>query len=762
VSIAVNTSTKKLSLDDIISTQLNPEQKRAVLQSTGSVIVLAGAGSGKTRVITTRIAHLIINENIDPSTIVALTFTNKAAHEMKERILQFLGPTPNLPFIGTFHSYSLRWLKMLGNSVSYGPTQIPSNFSILDSDDQQKIIQNIITRNGLKKYITARQAAYHISLMKNSTILGQEVFNIDQVIRSVSTQYEKEKRLSNSLDFDDLIVEFLKLFTTNRLFKERFQQQVHHILVDEYQDTNVVQHELLKEMALDNKHRVASSVCAVGDEDQSIYSWRGATVHNIGSFKNDFPDTATIKIEQNYRSVQQILDVANSVISNNVHRTPKKLWSEKKAQNRVFQISCTSGYQEADAVAWLIQSMPKIVLRSSVAILYRAHYQSRAIEEALLKNSITYKIVGGIQFYERKEIKDLLAYLRLVVNPFDRISLLRVINSPKRGLGEKVEEQLLNIWEQQPLFTYRDTISALISSGQLTSAKETTLREFLELFSGISAQTDPLEAFITMLKRTGYIYSLKEEYDPQEAETRIENVNELHRAIEHFCAQGSKTLLDLLDDIALMQEQISEDTNDANHVQMMTFHAAKGLEFHSVIMVGVEEGILPSSRSTAELDDLEEERRLCYVGMTRAREYLFLFHAGNRNTYGQTNYQDPSRFLNEITPTLLTRHNGAYWKEHDFKSLFGQLFGTRPAPSPVITFGQPKVKPASIHKTVSTSTETKTSPEQSRWKKLQTVSHKKFGLGIIQEIEHKNDDCYVTIKFKTDIKKISDKFIEKI
>jgi len=733
-----------------LNKELNTPQKKAVTQSKGNLLVIAGAGSGKTRVITARITNLILNENVRPESIVGLTFTNKAAREMKERITRFLGGTSTrLPFIGTFHSYCLKWLKIV----------YPTTFSILDSDDQIKILTQIITRNDLKKVITPRQASYHISSIKNGKITQDDQSFVDPTLMEVYKQYEAEKLVSNCLDFDDLLIEVLKLFRSNKEFKAQFQHQVKHLLIDEYQDTNVIQHELLKQMAKDGKTITAESVCIVGDEDQSIYSWRGATIDNILHFKKDFPKSTTIKIEQNYRSVQQILDTAHSIIENNTLRNPKKLWSEKKGTKRVHQLGCASGYQEADSIVWLLQSLPKCIPLNKVAILYRTHFQSRSIEESLIKESIPYVIIGGIQFYDRKEIKDLIAYLRLIANPFDRIALSRVINCPKKGLGQKFEEQLLDEWNNQPLLNFKE-ILLMIKDSQ-TPTKQQAIQDFLNVFHELQPEMAPDMALDKIMKRTMYHLYLKDEFDVNEAESKIDNTREFIRAAEHFVLQEIDTVTNMLSEIALMQEKMTKKNKNEAQVQLMTLHAAKGLEFKTVVLAGVEESLLPSSRSLERLEDIEEERRLCYVGVTRAEEYLFLTHAGYRNTYGQTNYQEPSRFLKEISSSLITRHDCSYWKEWEFKELFGQLWGKKEQvakTSSIATFGARKtVIPA-------TNVVKKLNPSriQHPWKKLQVVQHKKFGVGVIQKVEKTEKSYHLTIKFKVGVKKIASSFVQVI
>lgn len=439
-------------------------------------MVVAGAGSGKTRVITARITHLITNHGINPSAIVALTFTNKAAQEMKERIQHFLGhETKELPFIGTFHSYCLLLIKKNQHLLD------SPFFSVMDEDDRTKLISSILKRNNLQKQITPKSLGYQISHIKNHIIDPDTpaFYRDNRMIVDVYHTYEKEKKLSKCFDFDDLLLEGLRLFEKNNThnkyintsFKQEFHETVKHILVDEYQDTNIVQHTLLKQMTKDGDKIVADSICVVGDEDQSIYSWRGATVANIMNFKKDFPNTTVITIEQNYRSVQPILSIANQVITHNMERNPKKLWSKKTGNNRVRALSCLSEYQEAQAIAQLLKIIMQQKKQTSVAILYRTHFQSRAIEETLIKQNIPYKIIGGINFYERKEIKDILAYLRLVVNPFDRTSLFRIINTPTRGLGPAVEELIHGHWKDQPFLSFKNILTNLIEQKNIVGKK---------------------------------------------------------------------------------------------------------------------------------------------------------------------------------------------------------------------------------------------------------------------------------------------------
>lgn len=780
----------KERFEQFLSTQLNSEQQKAVSQKEGAILVIAGAGSGKTRVITARIAHLILNQNVAPESIIALTFTNKAAKEMQERITHFLGNNKHIPFIGTFHSYCLRLLKANQDKLD------TPFFSILDDDDQHKILHGIITRNGLQKEFTAKNLAYQISHIKNNSSDTQaiaDLFTIQPKLESIFKAYEQEKKASRCLDFDDLLLEALKLFKTNQDFKYEMQGLIKHILVDEYQDTNVVQHDLLKQLAKNKQDFAIDSLCIVGDEDQSIYSWRGATIANIINFKQDFPHANTIKIEQNYRSVQSILDVANQVIQNNKQRNPKSLWSDKKGTDRIRVLTCLSEYQEGDAIAHLLQTTGKSNKLNTFAILYRTHFQSRAIEEALIRNSIPYRIIGGVQFYERKEIRDMLAYLRLIVNPFDRASFFRVINSPSRGLGEKFEELFYSDWHHEAFLPFPDVAKKLIADGLVTGLKKTALENFVALFKQTDAAQKPSQALDHIIINTGYLAYIKDQYDPEDAQSRIENIKELLNAVKHLETNNITTVSQFLDEVALMQEKMSKQKEDLDAVTLMTLHAAKGLEFDTIILTGLEQGLLPSSRSLGNEASLEEERRLFYVGITRARERLLITHCRYRYSYRTMTDQMPSWFLQEIPRDTIAHEDCSYWKAPEFKTYFSQWFGlSRSVYSgysggSVMTFGAAKSKEPSLPgvktKTPQFVTKTKTAfsvpssltsklmsnPEKAAvvahapFKLRQSVQHAKFGIGLVTEIEEKSNDVFfITVSFKVGKKKLDSKFLQKI
>lgn len=741
-----------MSFNTFLEKELNAEQKKAVIQNSGALLVIAGAGSGKTRVITARITHLIVNNNITPSTIAALTFTNKAANEMKNRIAQFLETTHKLPFIGTFHSYCLQLLKK-NSSLLTTPF-----FSILDEDDKQKLIRTILQRSNLHKQFTARSVSYKISQMKNHTTTPtQSAHNYlgNPLLFEIYQAYEKEKNASKCLDFDDLLLEAFHLFKNNPVFKSNEQERIKHILIDEYQDTNVIQHALLKQMATNNKQLTVKSICAVGDEDQSIYSWRGATIANMLNFKKDFSSTKIIKIEQNYRSVQSILDTANQVIQNNTARNPKKLWSHKQGKNRVQILSCLSEYQEAELIAQLLAIIEKKQKLSTVAILYRTHTQSRAIEEALIKQTIPYKIIGGIQFYERKEIKDLLAYLRLLVNPFDRTSFFRIINTPARGLGTKFEEQFFNQWQQQPFLTFQQLATHFINEKIIPQSKAKALQTFINIFDKLAPTNKPSKAIEHIIEKTDYLLYLKNSYDPPDAATRIDNIKELIDAVKYFEAQHNSSIPLFLDNVALMQEKINTKKEDHETVLLMTLHAAKGLEFDTVILCGLEEGLLPTSRAMKEENAIEEERRLFYVGITRAKEQLLLLHTKFRYTYGQMVDQMPSRFLHEV-PDTLPHDNCSYWKREQLNTFFVDWFAHKKQ-STVKTFkgSQPIQNKKQQSKKINKITK--------GWKKNQPVIHKKYGMGTIKIIEQKsNGKTYISVLFKSGIKKILADYLQMV
>lgn len=752
------TQNSKQALEQFISTQLNDQQRAAVLHEQGPILVVAGAGSGKTRVITARIAHLLAHHEVPAANIVALTFTNKAAREMKERIAKFLATEDVMPFIGTFHAYCVRLLKQ------YHARMALPQFSIIDADDQKELINAIIKGAGLEKRVNAKTALYAISMAKNqalellsstSGMYVPAVLTQDPILRDIYVEYERRKQLSNYLDFDDLLIKMLQYLHTDKMFASYLRATIQHVLVDEYQDTNAVQHALLKILTQDGSTTTARSICAVGDEDQSIYSWRGATVANMSHFVRDFTGTKIITIEQNYRSVQPILSVANNIIKNNDNRNEKKLWSARQANNRVIRVTCASGYQEGTVVAAAASNSKQ----QPVAVLYRTHFQSRVLEEVLLRSKIPYTIIGGIQFYERKEIKDILAYLRLICNPRDRISFSRIVNVPKRKLGSATVEAIVQAWDNVPFGTFQEAIQLAGTQGLVAGSKLVALNEFCQLLSTFTPNDAPSTTITKLVTTTGYITYLRDEYDTVEAEEKIQNVQELLRAASYYELNDISTIQQMLDEIALMQELMHEKPAEQPRVQLMTIHAAKGLEFPTVIVTGLEEGMLPSSRSLEDEEAVQEERRLLYVAITRAQERLILCHAGLRNTYGTTVMQDPSRFVNELPTNEVRTLDVANMRDYQVQELMTAFMTdklpARSAPAPTkFTFpDELPFKPVTDEPIKPATT--------SSYKKFQSVQHPIFGLGIIQDVQERSDgSAILTIRFSRGLKTIDSSFVQ--
>ena len=740
--------------DDFFTNNLNPEQQTVVSPKSGVLLVCAGAGSGKTRVITARMAHLMLKHYVRPHEIIALTFTNKAAKEMKERIIRYIGDDSPIPYVGTFHSYCLRLLKSNGHLLPF------STFTLIDESDQEKLVKTIILQKNLAKKVTPKQVLAFISRIKNETTTQaerEEAWGHDHLMRDLYLLYEQQKAAAHCYDFDDLLLQALALFEKHELFKKSFQLNVRHVLVDEYQDTNRVQHALLKAMTIADKQFALDSLCVVGDEDQSIYSWRGATVTNIINFHRDYPDATAITIERNYRSVQPILHVANEVIKNNALRNPKKLYSGKEAADRIRLLTCASSYQEGEALSHFINVARKDHPLSEHAVLYRSHFQSRALEEALIRHSIPYKIMGGIQFYDRLEIKDMLAYLRLIINPFDRMAFSRVINTPSRGLGDKFEELFYATWDLMPFCRFDEIAQGLIDRKLITKSKEESLAAFIKIFEGLSLETKPSKALMTIIDRVGYYTYLKDSFEKDESEAKKENLKELLNGVLFFEERNQPTLDAFLQEVALLQEQMNSKEESSDYIKLMTFHAAKGLEFDTVILTGIEEGIIPSSRSLFNTDSLEEERRLLYVGITRARERLLFMRTKYRYTYGNVTDQQPSRFLDEIPEDHLPQEDASYWKEREFERYFTNwlLHKSSNVPTPK----QNIVTPSRITSFADPFDDEQYEESSSNWQRYQKINHKTFGQGVIEKVEQKSTATYLTIRFRSGIKKLDASFV---
>ncbi len=624
---------------------LNPAQKQAVLTTSGPLLILAGAGSGKTKTLTHRIAHLIRHEGVWPNEILAVTFTNKAAKEMRERLGVLLGQDGTsrtfMPWMGTFHSICVRLLRIDGESIG-----IPRNFVVFDESDRQGLIKQAMKQlHVTDRQVKASSVSSAISSAKNQLISPEEFastthYPFQQQVAAIYSRYEILRKEAGALDFDDLLLEAVRLLRDQPTIRETWRSTFKHILIDEYQDTNAAQYAIVKSLV-----GAERNICVVGDDWQSIYSWRGADFTNILNFERDFPGATVIKLEQNYRSTAAILEAAQNVISKNTARTDKKLWTSEPGGMPVQVHQVYDEDEEAQLVAGRISTQVAMGARQygDIAILYRTNAQSFPLERAFLRHRVPYQIIGGVRFYDRKEIKDIIAYLRLVYQPSDRMSFSRIVNVPTRGIGEKSLERFLT-WQST---SNQDIITALMNVelvNGLTPRARTALSQLGSVLRGLQAKvladTPPHDIIEQLVENTGYRdYIL--DGTPQ-AEEREANLSVLISDAKNFT-----TLPDFLEEAALMS---SVDTpENKEKVTLMTIHAAKGLEFPVVFMVGMEEGLLPSSRALESGNaELEEERRLCYVGMTRAREELHLSHAASRAQYGQRGYNMPSRFLADM------------------------------------------------------------------------------------------------------------------
>ncbi len=633
---------------------LNEKQKEAVLCTEGPLLILAGAGSGKTRVLTYRIAYLLHEKGVSPWQILAITFTNKAAKEMKERLEKLVEEKANDMWVSTFHSACVRMLRRDIEKIGYD-----RSFVIFDYADQQTVVKDCLKELSINdKNFPPKTVLAEISRAKNELIEERAFANMYEgdfrmsKIAALYTLYQKKLRQNNALDFDDIIMLTIKVFNENPDVLEYYQRKFKYVLVDEYQDTNTSQYVLVSLLA--QKHR---NLCVVGDDDQSIYRFRGANIRNILDFENEFKDAVCIKLEQNYRSTQHILDAANHVIENNTGRKGKNLWTQNQPGSKLQVLSAENQHEEGVGIAQEIERLKNEENRkySDFAILYRMNAQSRVIEDMLLKAAIPYRVLGGLRFYDRKEIKDIVSYLRVIQNPMDNISLKRVINEPKRGIGKRTIEKAEDIANQRDssIFTVissADSISDLSrASGKLT--------DFVALINGLRAEKDDMtvtELVNKVLDKSGYLEVLERE-ESIEAQTRIENLKEfVSVAVEFEKTAEQVTLEAFLENISLVADIDNYDEQQEAAV-LMTLHSAKGLEFPVVFLCAMEEGIFPSYRSSFEEHELEEERRLCYVGITRAQERLYISHAFSRTLFGSTMYNRISRFVDEIPDEFLEK-----------------------------------------------------------------------------------------------------------
>jgi len=640
--------------------ELNPEQREAVLQVDGPLLILAGAGSGKTRVIAYRVAYLIGAGHAEAREVVAVTFTNKAAEEMQQRVATLLGDAATGAWVSTFHAMCARLLRRDAPAIG-----LSRDFVIYDSSDQLSAIKQVMRDLGIDDTLLPPKAALsRISHAKN-LMQGADAFTgsfnpHDAQLGRLFEQYQRTLADSNALDFDDLLLRTVELFDKADV-RARYAARFRFLLVDEYQDTNRPQYLLMRRLA--EAHR---NICVVGDPDQSIYKWRGADLRNIMDFEADYPDARVVRLERNYRSTQVILDAASAVIRQNRNRKEKGLWTDIKGGDRIRYYQANDELEEADAIARVARSAVRTPGDTPMAILYRTNAQSRVVEDALRREGIAYRIIGNVRFYERKEVKDTLAYLKLLINRDDDVSLRRVINVPARGIGKGVMDALaaaqvgLGLSAEQGLSPHSlwSRLVGGLDRGAFTGRAATSLRVFRDLVVGLLdvARQDPVSIAIgKVLDRTGYLSALREERS-EEAQGRIENLAELVSAAKEYeMREPGATLGGFVDRLSLLSDADEAEGAADARVMMMTLHSAKGLEFPVVFIAGLEEGLFPHSRSSEDEGELEEERRLCYVGMTRARLKLYLGSANRRRFYGEYRPSSPSRFIDEVPPELLER-----------------------------------------------------------------------------------------------------------
>jgi len=689
---------------------LNPEQQKAVKTTEGPLLILAGAGSGKTKTLTHRVAYLVKNQLATSSQILGVTFTNKAAKEMRERVATLLGDNAEhrsfMPYMGTFHSMCVKILRIDGQYIG-----LPSNFVIFDESDRTALIKQLAKQQSIdEKQFPSRMIGSLISSAKNELLSSAEYNGIastpnQKTASRIFPLYEKGLRDQQALDFDDLIGRTVSLLENNPEVKEKWRRQFKYILIDEYQDTNAAQYKLIKLFTNENKN-----ICVVGDDWQSIYSWRGADFKNILNFERDYPKATIIKLEQNYRSTKLILDAAHAVIMKNKDRSDKKLWTSAKDGQPVQMVQVQNERAEGEAIIRRIQTYVDMHLRKyhDFAVLYRTNAQSRSIEEQFVRYGIPYKIVGGVRFYDRAEIKDIIGYLRLIYQPEDLVSFSRVVNVPSRGIGAKSMQNFLD-WRIMESLTLDEAFKNIDTAPLMAKAKN-ALKDFIGVVQSLRAASEELPVAVLidkLLKATDYLKHLDD--GSVQSEARQENVKELMSVAKAYSEVG---LSSFLEEVALVSD-LDGLNNSNDSVTLMTLHAAKGLEFPVVFMPGMEESIFPHSRALFDQSEMEEERRLCYVGMTRAREELFMMYTDSRILYGGLQHNPPSRFLGEIDSSFQTQSS----------PLGSGMFGTANISSP------------------SNSTEPHYIPELEEGDE---VRHQLFGIGTVMEI----DGDTVAIYFK--------------
>ena len=703
---------------------LNDRQKEAVLHTEGPLLIMAGAGSGKTRVVTHKIAYLIEELGVFPGNILAITFTNKAANEMKERVSKLLNTDVESMWIGTFHSICVRILRRDIDKIGYD-----RSFSIYDRDDQITLIRECIKEVDVDKSMFKESSVLaRISSLKDQQV-DPEAYIIENYgdyrerkIGELYQLYQKKLKQYNALDFDDLLIKAVELLRENKAILSYYQEKFKYVFVDEYQDTNRIQYQLVK--LLSARHR---NICVVGDSDQSIYSWRGADITNILDFEKDYKGARVIYLEQNYRSTKNILRVANEVIKYNENKYPKNLWTDKEEGERVLYERLADSDEEANFVAGRInQLLAEGYKLSDIAILYRTNAQSRTFEEAFLREGLPYKIVGGLKFYDRKEVKDIIAYLKVLENPNDNISLKRIINTPKRGIGNATIEKIEQYSAERDQSIYA-SILRVEDIGGLSTRIKNSIRSFVDMMNTLLAKKEimGLKDFIEeVISSSGYIQDLEKE-NTVEAKTRIENIMEFISVALKFEEQNEAAdLEEFLASIALLSD-LDKTEDDTNLITMMTVHSAKGLEFPVVFLVGMEDGLFPIARALESEEELEEERRLCYVAVTRAEEVLYITNAARRTIYGNTQYTLPSRFIDEMGDTI--ERNDLKKAKLEPKEELVRVWDYTVTPTRVVM-----AKNNTATKDVNVGDK---------------VKHKKWGFGTVVQVKDQDDDKELVIVF---------------
>ena len=708
-------------------TGLNKEQQQAVQHTEGPLLILAGAGSGKTKVLTVRIAHLLA-QGVNPYEILAITFTNKAAKEMKSRVEGLVGDVANRIWLSTFHSFCAKFLRFeLNNFLGYN-----SNFTIYDTSDSQAVIKAALKALNLDdKYYPVGAMLAAISDAKNKLLFASDFRKqakdfYQQKVADVYEYYERELRKNNALDFDDLLLVAVKLLQSNEAVLDKYSKRFRYVMIDEYQDTNHAQYLLAKLLASHWKN-----IAVVGDADQSIYAWRGADIQNILDFEKDYPNCTSIKLEQNYRSTKIILDAANAVIENNEGRPKKNLWTDKTEGAKIQHFTAQSEHEEAAFIGDTIAKKHDIhgVPYGDMAILYRTNAQSRVLEEALIKRALPYTMVGGTKFYDRKEIKDVLAYLRVLYNPFDDLSLLRIINVPKRSIGATTVAKLQDYARANGTSLFM-TLTQLHLVDSIKGKTKEKLEEFgILIFTLVAEMEDRtvLDILESILDRTGYLAQLEESTDPQD-QARAENIGELLSVAKDFQdTNPSGTVEDFLEQVALVNDVDSFEQEESK-VTLMTLHAAKGLEFPIVFLGGLEEGLFPHSRTLMNPEEIEEERRLAYVGITRAEKELYISNATTRTVFGRTSSYLPSRFIDEIPEELVDGLRAKRKVPDDIK---------RHVPQHMSVTSRPVTKPIVRNEVIAD------------WKIGDTAIHSKWGNGKVINVAGEGAGMKLTIEFPT-------------